>query len=232
MINNLYSIRKIIIVCLLFLIFSNLCSQTKKEIFFQDISPTLIDNPILLLGINEEKNIISYVNSFISIGRGDIRYNFIIYDYGKNLEIENLYQTWMAKSYDEYGITDWDNIKYSVKAYLDMYKEEITLINKKYSLAPIVINEVAFNNFEVYLIEREKLVGWFEKISYSIDFIVNTTLYQYENTLSKVDYIKTVDIDRLYEVKNYFICIQKISHDTFEDDDYYDYIIRGIKKKQ
>lgn len=46
----------------------------------------------------------------------------------------------------------------------------------------------------------------------------------------KCDIVKGIIEVTGYAGSDYLLIIQKISRDYFEDDDYYDYVIRGVKK--
>ena len=221
------------IIILILLSYFNLIKMfagSDSETLKQDVSQINIDNPIYLLGINEEKGIITYINSFISVGKGDIRYSYIVYDFKNNKVLETVKQTWMTRLYDEYGIINWNDEKYSVLAYQKYIEDEIKHFNTEYNLIPCNLKETGYSMGEVKLIEREKIVGWFEKISYKIFFNIGNKGYFFDEKLDKVDYVKNISLFKVYKLKDYYIFIQKLAHDTFEDDDYFDYIIHGIKK--
>lgn len=48
--------------------------------------------------------------------------------------------------------------------------------------------------------------------------------------MKKTDIVKNISELTIYDTGDYLLIIQKIARDYFEDDDYYDYVLRGIKK--
>lgn len=205
-------------------------AKDKGNLFEADMSSTYFDNQISILGINEEKCVLSYINSFISEGRGDIRYELIVFDYKNNTVLENCKKTWISEIYDEYGIEDWNNPKYSINAYEDYISEEIHRINASYNLIKFNSTTKEFSNLEVYLVSREKVLAWLENIIYRVKFKIKNKKYEYEESLSEVDFVKNIQIDKIYNLDKYYLIVQKLAHDTFEDADYFDYQIRGVLK--
>lgn len=221
---------------LFFLLFTLVHSSTNifcKEIneLFSDITPTLIDNPIYIQGINQSRHLISYINRFESTSHGDYRYSYIIYDYKNNIILENLKKMWIAQQYyDEITIENWNDQKYSAETYKEIIRETIDSSYKKYNLVDFKLIGTEIETFQVILKKRERLSRWTENINYELRFVFKNNQYILDEVLSESDILKNIVKLTVYDTDNYLLIIQKSAYDYFEDDDYYIYTLRGIKK--
>lgn len=221
---------------LFFLLFTLVHSSTNifcKEIneLFPEISPTLIDNPIYIQGINQSRHLISYINRFESTSHGDYRYSYIIYEYKNNIILETLQKMWIAQQYyDEITIENWNDQKYSAETYKEIIRETIDSSYKKYNLVDFKLIGTEIETFQVILKKRERLSRWTENINYELRFLFMNNQYILDVVLSESDILKNIVKLTVYDTDNYLLIIQKSAYDYFEDDDYYIYTLRGIKK--
>ena len=210
---------------------TNLFCDHKIDLFIQDTSPTLIDNPIYIQGINQSRHLISYINRFESTSHGDYRYSYIIYDYKNNVILETLKKMWIAQHYyDELAIENWNDQKYSAEAYKEIIRETIDSSYKKYSLVDFHLKGTEIHNFQVLLKSRERLSRWTENINYELRFVYKNEQYIIDEVLSESDILKNITELTVYNTDDYLLVIQKAAYDYFEDDDYYCYTLKGIKK--
>ncbi len=221
---------------LFFLLFTLVHSSTNifcKEIneLFPDITPTLIDNPIYIQGINQSRHLISYINRFESTSHGDYRYSYIIYDYKNNIILETLQKMWIAQYYyHEIAIENWNDQKYSAEAYEKIIRETIDSSYKKYSLVDFSYKGSEIHTFQILLKSRERLSRWTENINYELRFLFMNNQYILDVVLSESDILKNIAELTVYDIDNYLLIIQKSAYDYFEDYDYFSYTLSGIKK--
>ncbi len=139
---------------------------------------------------------------------------------------------WIARYYGELAISDWSDEKYSIDAYKIIIQNEIKDSYKVFCLVDFSLSECELNNCRVILKSRNQKSRWTEDISYNLEFFINNIAYCYIEQLDETDVVKEICEVKAYDAGNYFIIIQKLARDYFEDDDYYDYIIRGVKAKK
>ncbi len=220
---------------ILFFILLSLCAYSifGKDVnsdFAFDMTPTELEKNLYIQGINIQKGIISFITRFESTSHSDYRYEYIVYNYKQNTIIEISCKLWIAQFYEENQIEDWENKKYSVEAFKEIIKDKISQINQKYTLEEFNIKTKSIVDTEVLLKSRTKITRWTEDISYVLKFKYHNKDYSFLEELFKTDIVKNITEVSVYETSDYLIIVQKIARDYFEDDDYYDYIIRGIEK--
>lgn len=224
------SIKLILILVLILFSNNKIYSKGIQSDFEFDMSSTWFEKNMYIQGINKDKCLISYITRFLSSGRGDYLYSYIIYDYKNNKNVEIINQQWIAKYYDEIAIDDWEDKKYSVNAYKKIIEDIICQTFKKFQFEEFNYTMQCITDCKILLKERKRLSRWTENISYEIKFEYNNNEYQYIEMFDETDIVKNISEITCYEAGDYLLFIQKIARDYFEDDDYYDYILRGIKK--
>lgn len=209
-----------------------LFAETEGTPFIPDTnSPTLIDNRMYIQGINKQRHLISYITEQLSTGRSDIRYRYVIFDYESNQQVEELNKSWISTQlYGEEGILDWNDEKYKIDAYKSLISDTIQKGNSTYGLIPFSCSESKIVCNSITLLSRERLSRWTENITYRIDFTVANKQYSYTEEKDNSDIIKDISIYKGFDADDYILLIQKNAYDYFEDDDYFGYIIRGIKE--
>lgn len=204
-------------------------NTSTQKVFIPDLSSVSIDNKLYIQGINEDEKLVSYITETISSGRGDIKYLYIVYNYKTNTIIELLEKRWIASGYGEEGILDWNDEKYSVTSYKHIIQETIKNISKKYSLSEFNFGNVSHTNSKIIVINRTAISGLSENIEYEIHFEIDEKEYSYCNRFEHTGIVKNVNIFNIFRVKDYFLVLEQLAHEGFEDNDYYDYIIHGLK---
>lgn len=223
--------RRINLFVLLFFSVMYTYGESVSANFSYDSTPTYIDNKYSLQGINQITGIISYITRFESSGHGDYRYSYVIYNYKENLVVSVQNKMWIAQQYyDEIAIEDWSDTKYSFDAYKNIIMETIQQSYEKYELEDFNLKPCIINDCKVSIINRERESRWTENISYELCFSCSNIEYRFVEVQKKCDIVKGIIEVTGYAGSDYLLIIQKISRDYFEDDDYYDYVIRGVKK--
>ena len=223
--------RKINLFGLFFLITMFSYGENVTANFSYDTTPTYIDNKYFLQGINQTSGIISYITRFESSGHGDYRYSYVVYNYKENFIVSIQNKMWIAQQYyDEIAIEDWSDKKYSFDTYKRIIEETMQQSYDKYELIDFNLKPCVIDSCRVFIVNRERESRWTENINYELRFSCNNVEYKFVDNQEKCDIVKGIIEVNGYEGSDYLLIIQKISRDYFEDDDYYDYVIRGVKK--
>lgn len=223
--------RKIKLILFLFIILID-CTfgETVQTDFVLDTTPTSLDQIIYIQGINEKNGIISYIKRFLSPSNQDYKYSYIVYDYKNNIELEIPNKLWIGRYYNEFAIYNWEDKKYSLDAYKKIIEDTLNQSYEKYNLIDFNQKKERLAECKVVLKCRKPQSTLVEDISYELKFTYNNKNYCYNENLIKTNTIKSISEITAYSAGGYIIIIQKIARKNFEDDDYYDYVIRGIKK--
>lgn len=193
------------------------------------VEKILIDKTYLI-GINENKHLLSYICVKNSTTRSDKRYSYIIYDYKENKTVELLDKTWISSLYGEDYIRDWDDEKYSVSAYRNNINKLIIESYKEYQLRDFQSNKVYFSENEIMITEREDGVGWYENVNISINLIINKIQYNKNQQIDDVIMIQDIKIVDVLDLSDYYLLVTEITHVGPEHDIFEDYYLIGVEK--
>lgn len=188
-------------------------------------------NDINIVGINEKSFLISYYEGIKNYGKGDIRYQYVIFDYKKNSVVESTPSRYIAQLYGEECIlTDWEDKKYSYTAYYEFFKNEIDNIDKFYTISNFPYYYVHPSQQTFKIISRKPKGGLLEDLVYSIDFILDSKRYNIEKNEANICLIKGINIFAIYNVNEMVLVVLQKEHKGFEEDDYFDFEILGLPK--
>ena len=215
---------------LLVILIENISCYSKNK--NNTINSMVYNDTFVISGINEQNNIIGYYYGKKNIGKGDIKYQYILYDYKNNRVLAETKQKYIATFYNEECIqTDWNDEKYSYEAFYSFLSDDINKLNAMYDIKSFKISEQCELSSTFNVLNRNSINGLSENISFSISFKYNDQDYIINKTEQNVNILKEVQIYSLYKNDNYIIVLLSKSHVGFEQDDFVDYEIYGLKIK-
>jgi len=185
-------------------------------------------NDIKIEGINKERFLISYYEGIKNFGKGDIKYQYIIFDYRNNSIVEKSSAKYIAQLYGEESIlTDWSDLKYSFSAYYNFLKSQIDEMNHRYNIIHFAYLPVSVSSQSFKILSRESKDGLLENLNYLIDFRLDSKKYTIQKSEYDVCEIMDINIFAIYTMKNILIVVLQKKHKGFEGDEYFDFEIIG-----